>query len=81
MPRNGRLRTLIITETVILTALLVLLVAIMVYAVTATVFGVTWFSVGVAAAAVLGEIIRRYRHLRTDLRRYPPRDRRIGDVA
>ncbi len=70
VPQNGRWRTLIIAEVVALCVLLVLLAAIMAYVIVDdSVFGISWFSVGIAASAVVAELVRRFRHLRSDLRR------------
>jgi 4-amino-4-deoxy-L-arabinose transferase-like glycosyltransferase len=69
MPRDGRWRTLIIAEVIVAVLLLTVLVAIMLYAYAKNAYGISWFSVGIAASAVLAEIVRRFRHLRNDIRR------------
>lgn len=68
-PTNGRWRTLIIIETILLTFLVLLLGAIMIFAFVYDAFGISWFAVGIAGAATLAEVVRRARHLRSDLRR------------
>lgn len=65
---NGRRRTLVVCETIVFVTLFVILAALFVYVAFLANTNVSWASIAIPAAAVLAECVRRFRHLRTDLR-------------